>query len=163
MCIVFLVRPLFPKDNILLTTGRWGDWEENHRREAHLCLTDTEQLGQLQDSVSFFFYFHNQTFWLILSSLGVLGHLAYGTRFKRNSCGQLSCFIIYIVFWKKSINFFCLYHLWYFVLDSMIHQEYWLENWNMLIQSRKISTRKPRWSLNNGCCLSTKIQRYLWF
>ncbi|KAK7098004.1 hypothetical protein V1264_004898 [Littorina saxatilis] len=43
-----LKRPLFPSDNILLTTGRWGDWDENVRKETCLCLTDTEVLQKLE-------------------------------------------------------------------------------------------------------------------
>ncbi|XP_025084888.1 arf-GAP with Rho-GAP domain, ANK repeat and PH domain-containing protein 1-like isoform X4 [Pomacea canaliculata] len=46
-----LVRPLFPKDNILMTTGRWGDWDESVRTGENvcLCLTNTELLEKLHD------------------------------------------------------------------------------------------------------------------
>ncbi|XP_076446143.1 arf-GAP with Rho-GAP domain, ANK repeat and PH domain-containing protein 1-like isoform X2 [Babylonia areolata] len=42
-----LERPLFPSSNVLLTTGRWGDWDEAFRKEMCLCLTDTETLDKL--------------------------------------------------------------------------------------------------------------------
>ncbi|KAL8617167.1 hypothetical protein ACOMHN_014337 [Nucella lapillus] len=40
-------RPLFPSNNILMTTGRWGDWEESVRKEMCLCLTVTDTLQTL--------------------------------------------------------------------------------------------------------------------
>lgn len=45
-----VVRPLFPGDNIMGTTTRWGDWEELTRNKDNvpcLCLADTDRLEKL--------------------------------------------------------------------------------------------------------------------
>jgi hypothetical protein len=43
---------MFPRDSILMTTGRWGDWNDSVRSQACLCVTDTETLEKLDASVS---------------------------------------------------------------------------------------------------------------
>lgn len=45
-----IVRPLFPSENILMTTGRWSTWDEMMRNKENvpcLCLADTERFERL--------------------------------------------------------------------------------------------------------------------